>query len=438
MLFVDFPQAVISQLPPEFQAEASATRWNNPTAASIPFERHSIIFFNASYSDQASTSLHITDRPRLAEVLSRRGLVVYFMSERCESFHLTNLLGLLSWLQLSVPLLPPQQVHPVQTAPYLQLFSRYGHQIQEARGVAAPTYVALSVVVEFYRRQGLAALAFFFQALSHYPVAVSWMQAGGTVMILPSFQPTILPEIITFIKEEVLPSQFPHLIQTESDAWLQDPRYLMEPVRALTEQRVQIASEYENRLVQVDEQIRRARETQQEPFDRLLTATGDTLKQAVMEALQYLGMQAIDVDSYWRERAPDRQREEDLWIAEQQFDPQLDGFRLVEVTSDGRGGASEDDCGRIIRYLLRRRREFSNDGITGLLVINHQYRTPAHVRRPPFTATQIADAERDGYGLSSTYGLFKAIKAEKAGRISRQQIAQRLLTDSGYLEFPEI
>jgi len=79
---------------------------------------------------------------------------------------------------------------------------------------------------------------------------------------------------------------------------------------------VQIASGYENRLAQVDEQIRRVRETQQESFDRLLTATGDTLKQAVMEALQYLGMQAIDVDSYWRERAPDRQREEDLWIAE--------------------------------------------------------------------------------------------------------------------------
>src|SRR5437667_9574611 len=98
MLFVDFPQQVTSRLPPEFEVQVAATLWNNPSAAPIPFEQHSVVVFNASYADRASTSLHITDRPRLAEVLNRRGLIVYFMTERCERFHITNFLGQLRWL----------------------------------------------------------------------------------------------------------------------------------------------------------------------------------------------------------------------------------------------------------------------------------------------------------------------------------------------------
>jgi hypothetical protein len=336
------------------------------------------------------------------------------------------------------PLSPPQQIDPLPIEPYFQLFSRYGHLISETRGLKfGSSFASLEIAVMSFQREGLTPLAVFVSGFKYFPIAVQWMGANGTVIMLPNFRAEIFPEILALIREELLPSRFPHLIQMESDAWLGDPRYLMEPVRILVEQKRQIVGEYGSRLAQLDEQIRQIRETEQEPFDRLLTATGDALKRAVMDTLQYLSMQAIDVDNYWRERAPGRQREEDLWIGDQPFDPRQNGFRLVEVTSDGRGGASEDDCGRIVRYLLRRRQEFPNSGITGLLVINHQYRTPAHVRRPPFTATQIADAQRDGYGLISTYELFEAIKAEKAGRISREMIRRRLLTGSGYLEFPE-
>lgn len=134
------------------------------------------------------------------------------------------------------------------------------------------------------------------------------------------------------------------------------------------------------------------------------------------------------------ERDDTRQLEEDLWVARGPLDFR-EPFLLVEVTSEGRGGASEDHCGRIARYLLRRRREFSNLQIRGLLVINHQYRKPAHMRQKLFSDKQIQDAERDGYGLISTYELFKAIELVKFDKVSKDDAAETLLSQSGVIEF---
>src|SRR5439155_5010177 len=97
-----------------------------------------------------------------------------------------------------------------------------------------------------------------------------------------------------------------------------------------------------------------------------------------------------------------------------------------EVKSSRRGTASEDDYGAVIKYLNRRKSEFRNFDLTGMLIINHSYATEAALRPPAFTETMMSDAVRDGVVLATTWDLFQLGQRFLARDISQEQMRSLL------------
>jgi hypothetical protein len=79
--------------------------------------------------------------------------------------------------------------------------------------------------------------------------------------------------------------------------------------------------------------------------------------------------------------------------------------------------------------------EFDNTKIKALLVGNYYSRTEAKLRERPFTENHINEAAKDGNGLLTTYELFKAIKAEKEQKITKEAIREQIKSKVGLITF---
>jgi len=317
MLLVDFPNDVIESVSRDIEVATAKTRWNEAEAPPIPYEDHSLVFFYATYRDQVSAGLHTMDQTRVRSLLERGGLIVYFISAQCQRFHVTNVLGDLRWLQLTGgPLQPAQAIIPIQIDPYQSLFSSYSHRIVQTIGLFNIPTQDVPGAEENCKQLGLTAIAFYRTGGGLQPVSlVLRFQSGGGVIFLPVFANEVLPRTVTLVPDEIVPSDFPHLYEPATQTWLEDTRYQMPRVLELIGERRTVAKEYENRLRQIDQEISRIKSLEQEPFSQLLLSSGDALKKAVANALTYIGLFVVDVDEYWAQSAPKREKEEDLWTA---------------------------------------------------------------------------------------------------------------------------
>jgi hypothetical protein len=176
----------------------------------------------------------------------------------------------------------------------------------------------------------------------------------------------------------------------------------------------------------------------QEQFHRLLTGEGATLKAAVIHALRYLGWgRVVDVDQYWKNTI--RNKEEDAWVIDPADMPVEAGLRkgelVIILVRGGRNWATDDDCGLLQRFKGRRMQEFDNTRMKAVLVGNYFSATEAKGRTNPFSASQIEEAQKDGNGLVTTYELFRAIKAEKESRISKDAIREQIKLKTGLITF---
>jgi hypothetical protein len=79
--------------------------------------------------------------------------------------------------------------------------------------------------------------------------------------------------------------------------------------------------------------------------------------------------------------------------------------------------------------------EFNNTRLKAVLVGNYFKQVEAKLRDVPFTPSQISEAEKDGNGLLSTYELFKAIKAEKEKRTTKETIREQFKSKAGLITF---
>jgi hypothetical protein len=79
--------------------------------------------------------------------------------------------------------------------------------------------------------------------------------------------------------------------------------------------------------------------------------------------------------------------------------------------------------------------EFNNTKMKALLVGNYFIQTEAKLREIPFTEIQIGEAVKDGNGLMTTYELFRAIKAEKENKITKEAIREQLGNKTGLITF---
>ncbi len=391
-----------------------------------------ILIVNAQYNDLQSAGLHSGDKEKVQRVLNAGGVVIVFVG-RCEPFHIDNLVGMPHEMALGQGLSPETSVRPTSADSISVIFSRFGNRVSIARRLYAKSYDVVSVYEELDKR-GVEVVAV--HTNGNLPVAVMSRVGNGIQLFLPYFHE--LEPIVQVLLHDVLPDIKADLFEKRPEDWLNDARYLLPSIQAVKQEREGEVKRHADVLQEIDVRLKSALELEQKPLNNLLTTSGDELKSAVVSCLKLVDFGMIDVDEYWKDKDPSRQREEDLWLYADRdnTDPAKSPFVLAEVKSSRRGGATDDDCGTITRYVNRRIREFRNPEIKGMLIINHFYGFPAHLRKSAFSSKQVSDAVHAGNCLATTFDLFRLVRATKGGKTTPEEVRKLLQKTVGALVVP--
>jgi hypothetical protein len=327
-----------------------------------------------------------------------------FVANQTKPFHIKNLLGMAQTNEGNGAL--PTACRIARNTAIDPLFTKLGNRIWQAPILRPGPGNSRAILTN---EQGLG-------------VALFCEFGKGKVFLLPHFGNNTA-EAIGLILKEVLPKLSPHLAYDEALKWLQDSDYLMPSLKQLRTEREVAKSEYELLDRTLHEKYEDEWRAVQTGWNELLSSGGDRLKLAVKRAFELFGWTCVDVDEYWRTRDATRQKEEDRWLADG-FDPNPSKpqVMLVEVKSNERGTASERDYSQLIKYLNRRKSEFKNSDLQGVLVINHSLMTPAKERRIAFTDTMIRDARTDDVRLVTTWDVFRLVQGLLAGTITEAEI----------------
>ncbi len=222
-----------------------------------------------------------------------------------------------------------------------------------------------------------------------------------------------LVELLQKALPELRPALFPYNTRL---LWLKDPLYRLPNEQKLLNEKARLVKDHEDSLKDVDKRVSENRQKYDFLHD-LLSKSGADLVKTVANYMAWLGfMQVINAD----ETSPDIQ-EEDIRIECDR------GLLVVEVKGIG-GTSADNDCSQISKIRYRRMRDRGTLDVFALYIVNHQRFLPPEERQnPPFSATQIIDAESDDRGLLTTYDLFKLYFGIEASVVSRLQAREALL-----------
>ena len=145
----------------------------------------------------------------------------------------------------------------------------------------------------------------------------------------------------------------------------------------------------------------------------------------------------MDVDEYWKKVI--RDKEEDVWLIESEG-PSVEvslhkGELLLILVRSGKAWATDDEFALLQKYKGRRMQEFDNTKMKAVLIGNYFSAVDARTRGNPFSAVQVEEATKDGNGLLTTYELFKAVKAEKEGRVTKETLLTQIKQKTGLITF---
>jgi hypothetical protein len=200
---------------------------------------------------------------------------------------------------------------------------------------------------------------------------------------------------------ELRPRLFPH---AEGSRWTRRSEYDLPRVAALKKEIVEIETETRMRVSNLEQQIEAERAAHGFLHD-LLTATGDDLVQAVVQALKTLGFNDVrDADVEARAAGDAGQLREDLRI--------MDAAVPVLVEIKGLAGMPKEASSlQVAKYLTPRMREWKRHDLRGLAIVNHQRNLPALDREHEhvFQADVVSNAEQQGFGLLTTWDLFRLV-----------------------------
>ncbi len=233
----------------------------------------------------------------------------------------------------------------------------------------------------------------------------------GWVILLPRI--TRPGELVRELLDELLPGLAPKLFpHAEGKRWTRRPEYELPAVVDLKAKIEQVELEGRERIRALEQRIEEERHEGAYIHD-LLTATGDDLVTAVITALKTLGFADVrDVDTEGAVKngegeagKEEKRKREDIQIWDRS--PTL----LVEVKGIG-GVPREADSLQVTKYLVPRMREWDRVDVQGLSIVNHQRSLPALDRehRNVFQADVLANAEEQGFGLLTTWDLFRLVR----------------------------
>jgi hypothetical protein len=227
-------------------------------------------------------------------------------------------------------------------------------------------------------------------------------------------------------------------VEPQEAGWLGTPEYIFPGLLEVYQEIEKEEEKHRQTIARLQERAEEIKSSEQGQFNRLLTAEGRDLQEAVVKALKYLNwLNVVDVNEYWKRVI--RVREEDIWLLDEDEKSIEQHIRESPVTmvtvKAGPGGASDEDCLNLQRYKGRRMQEFNNTQLKAVLIGNYFRPIEAKLREIPFSENQITEAAKDGNGLLTTYELFKAIKAEKEKRTSKEAIREQFNSQVGLITF---
>lgn len=241
---------------------------------------------------------------------------------------------------------------------------------------------------------------------------------------------TVLPESeFSFFKET--------MSEYGSFKWTKDFEYISHGEKL---KRISIANEIEKhavRLQTLEQELKAIEENEENVWVKsLLTETGDSLVEAVINFFKFIGFENVTQPDDNTEQHPDKILEEDINISLN------DNFTYI-IECKGIGGTSTDaNCQQASKIALRRKDAASRRGESGhvfqaLYIVNHQrFKAPELRENPPFKSPQIEDARIASRGMVSTYEIFKAYHMVKSEVLSKHD-ARDCFKQHGVINFRE-
>lgn len=214
-------------------------------------------------------------------------------------------------------------------------------------------------------------------------------------------------------------------LQTKN-TWLTKKEYELPEIVQLCEEKEEARQIYENTIEQKDKSIAEIRKKYNFLY-AMLTKTGDSLVNNVKQYLEWLGFD--NVQSMDEEVKEGEDFQEDLQI-------HLANNELLIIEVKGLYGTSKDnECSQISKIELRRIHERKYSNVYALYIVNNERgKEPLKRQMPPFTETQIKDAEFSHRAMAYTYQLFNLYFEIETGIISKEK-ARNALFQNGLVDF---
>ncbi len=420
----------------KFDVELVETNWKTGKVESlVPARECDIVIYQVNLTDYG-TGLHAGDASSFEKIVNDGGAIVCFIGESQE-YHLTNIIGAIPLLKFEENT-QPDKIYETKDSPFDLMFGQFKSSISQAKEIF-PTQNNLGKKIDLktWDPPYDGELQVLAESFRNYPVAALLRKGKGMVVLLPWFSEKNV-EVAEWLLSRGLPEIAPHLYAEVDTNWLDSYDYVFPSLLDVYKQMEEENERHRKNMRQLEEKIDEIRSSEQEPFNQLLTAEGTDLATAVAGVLKYLEfVHVISVEEYWKHVI--HAKEEDIWLMDEDDQPieQLirgSHLNLVAVRN-GKAAATDDDCLLIQRFKCRRMQEFNNTRMKAILIGNYFSEIEAKLRETPFSETQIEEATKDGNGLLTTYELFKAIKAEKENKITKEAIRNQLINKVGLVTF---
>jgi hypothetical protein len=434
ILLVDFSPADRDRLASEkYDVDARSTGW--ATGLDEPLDLsggHEAVFYQVGGGAAAGRAgLHADASAALLGRVHEGTRVVCFIGGG-ETVQLTNIIGPLDGVEIRAGVRADAVVFSPRALFHVP-FERFKPYIAAAHRLLDETFPEGVWEKETPSNGRLELLA---KTTDGAPVALVVRKGKGELLLLPSFGPKNV-DVVDYILKDKLPLT-PAQPAEAGTGWLDGDDYVFPDLKALAAKREEERKKFEEVLADLDRQIKELKAGGQEEFHRLLSGEGPALKAAVIHTLSYLGWtRVVDVDQYWKNTI--RSKEEDAWVIEPADLAVEAGLRkgelVIVLARGGKNWATDDECALLQKFKGRRMQEFDNTKMKAVLVGNYFSAAEAKGRPNPFSAGQIEEAQKDGNGLITTWELFRVIKAEKEGRLSKDAIRDQIKRKTGLITF---
>lgn len=435
IMLLDFNESDYRQLlDKKFDVELRETNWRSGRVESLlPAPDCRVVLYQVNLNNYA-TGLHAGDAAPFEKIVAEGGAVVCFVGN-CQEYHLTNVIGEIPHLKFEENKLP-DKIYDIKDPPYDAIFTQFRSFISHAYELfPASNNLGKTINLREWDPPAEADLQVLAESFRNNPISVLLRKGRGFYLLLPWFGEKNI-EVAELVLPQVMPATAPQPPFDVRVNWLDSYDYIFPGLLEIYKEMELENEKHRQTMVRLEARIEELKSSEQEQFNKLLTAEGKDLQQAVVKALKSLNwLNVVDVNDYWKRVI--RVKEEDIWLLDEDEKSVEQLIRDAPVTmvmvKDGKAGASDEDCLNLQRYKGRRMQEFNNTKLKAVLVGNYFSQIEAKLREVPFSETQVNEAAKDGNGLLTTYELFKAIKAEKEKKTTKEVLREQFNTKVGLI-----